>query len=170
MATLTFDRVLASAESLPADEQAMLEELLHRRRIENWRNETAAEAVVAVKAFRSGKLEVRVRRRHHCPSARGQVRMRELVLTSRFERAFRRLTAKILRCNRRLKQRSSAWLKTSRPALENTSLERPACRTARLLGSLRLPHSFLQAKASKDRRGNLAPHQHWHARGSLLNR
>ena len=94
MATLTFDRVLASAESLPADEQAMLEELLHRRRIENWRNETAAEAVVAVKAFRSGKLEVRVRRRHHCPSARGQVRMRELVLTSRFERAFRRLTAK----------------------------------------------------------------------------
>jgi len=57
MATLTFDRVLASAESLPADEQAMLEELLHRRRIENWRNETAAEAVAATKAFRSGKLK-----------------------------------------------------------------------------------------------------------------
>ncbi len=57
MATLTFDRVLAGAESLPADEQAMLEELLHRRRIENWRNETAAEAVAAAKAFRSGKLK-----------------------------------------------------------------------------------------------------------------
>jgi hypothetical protein len=57
MATLTFDRVLASAESLPADERAMLEELLHRRRIENWRNETAAEAVVVTKAFRSGKLK-----------------------------------------------------------------------------------------------------------------
>jgi len=57
MATLTFDRVLASAESLPADEQAMLEELLHRRRIENWRNETAAEAVAATKAFRAGKLK-----------------------------------------------------------------------------------------------------------------
>ena len=57
MATLTFDRVLASAESLPADERAMLEELLHRRRIENWRNETAAEATAAAKAFRSGKLK-----------------------------------------------------------------------------------------------------------------
>jgi hypothetical protein len=57
MATLTFDRVLASAEALPADEQAMLEELLHRRRIEAWRNETAAEAVAAAKGFRSGKLK-----------------------------------------------------------------------------------------------------------------
>jgi hypothetical protein len=57
MATLTLDRVLASAEALPADERAMLEELLHRRRVENWRKETAAEAVVAAKAFRSGKLK-----------------------------------------------------------------------------------------------------------------
>jgi hypothetical protein len=57
MATLTFDRVLASAEALPADEQAMLEELLHRRRIETWRAETAAEAVAATKAFRAGKLK-----------------------------------------------------------------------------------------------------------------
>lgn len=57
MATLTFDRVLASAEALPAEEQAMLEELLHRRRIETWRNETAAEAAVAAKSFRSGKLK-----------------------------------------------------------------------------------------------------------------
>ena len=57
MATLTFDRVLASAEALSADEQAMLEELLHRRRIETWRTETAAEAASAVKAFRSGKLK-----------------------------------------------------------------------------------------------------------------
>ena len=57
MATSTLDRVLASAEALPADERAMLEELLHRRRIENWRNETAAEAVAAAKTFRSGKLK-----------------------------------------------------------------------------------------------------------------
>jgi hypothetical protein len=57
MATLTFDRVLASAESLPAEEQAMLEELLHRRRIENWRTETAVEAVAATKSFRAGKLK-----------------------------------------------------------------------------------------------------------------
>ena len=57
MAALTFDRVLASAQALTADEQAMLEELLHRRRIEHWRTETAAEAAAAVKAFRSGKLK-----------------------------------------------------------------------------------------------------------------
>ena len=57
MATLTFDRVLASAEALPTEEQAMLEELLHRRRIETWRNETAAEAITAAKSFRSGKLK-----------------------------------------------------------------------------------------------------------------
>jgi len=57
MAALTFDRVLASAEALPADERAMLEELLHRRRIETWRKETAAEAAEAAKAFRSGKLK-----------------------------------------------------------------------------------------------------------------
>jgi hypothetical protein len=57
MATLTFDRVLASAEALPADEQAVLEELLHRCRIENWRKETAAEAAAAAKAFRCGKLK-----------------------------------------------------------------------------------------------------------------
>jgi hypothetical protein len=57
MATLTFDRVLASAEALPPEEQAMLEELLHRRRIETWRAETAANAVAATKSFRSGKLK-----------------------------------------------------------------------------------------------------------------
>ena len=57
MATLTLDRVLASAEALPADERAMLEELLHRRRVENWRTETAADAAAAAKAFRSGKLK-----------------------------------------------------------------------------------------------------------------
>ena len=57
MATLTFDRVLASAEALPADEQAMLEELLHRRRIETWRKETSVEAITAAKAFRAGKIK-----------------------------------------------------------------------------------------------------------------
>jgi len=57
MATLTLDRVLASAEALPADERAMLEELLHRRGVESWRNETATEAVATAKSFRSGKLK-----------------------------------------------------------------------------------------------------------------
>ena len=57
MATLTFDRVLADAGALPPEEQAMLEELLHRRRIESWRAETAADAVAVTKSFRSGKLK-----------------------------------------------------------------------------------------------------------------
>jgi hypothetical protein len=57
MATLTLDRVLTEAEALPADEQEMLEAMLRQRRIEAWRQETAAEAKSAIKAFRSGKLK-----------------------------------------------------------------------------------------------------------------
>ena len=57
MAALTLDRVLTEAEALPADEQEILEGLLRQRRIETWRQETAAEARKAVKAFRSGKLK-----------------------------------------------------------------------------------------------------------------
>jgi CHASE3 domain sensor protein len=57
MATLTLDRVLTEAEALPVDEQEMLESLLRQRRIETWRQGTAAEAKSAIKAFRSGKLK-----------------------------------------------------------------------------------------------------------------
>jgi hypothetical protein len=57
MAALTLERVLTDAEALPADEQEMLENLLHQRRIEAWRRETAAEARKAAKAFRGGKLK-----------------------------------------------------------------------------------------------------------------
>ena len=57
MNTLTLDRVLTDAEALPSDEQAMLEELLHKRRVDVWRKETAVEAKTAIKAFRSGKLK-----------------------------------------------------------------------------------------------------------------
>jgi hypothetical protein len=57
MATLTLDRVLTEAEALPADEQEMLESLLRQRRIEAWRQETAAEAKAAIKSFRTGKLK-----------------------------------------------------------------------------------------------------------------
>jgi hypothetical protein len=57
MSALTLDRVLTSAEALPAEEQAMLEELLRRRRIESWRAETAVEAVRSAKALRAGKLK-----------------------------------------------------------------------------------------------------------------
>jgi hypothetical protein len=57
MAALTLDRVLTSAEALPAEEQAMLEELLRRRRIESWRSETAADAAQSVKDLHAGKLK-----------------------------------------------------------------------------------------------------------------
>lgn len=42
---------------MPADEQEMLEALLRQRRIEAWRQDTAAEAGHASKAFRAGKLK-----------------------------------------------------------------------------------------------------------------
>ena len=54
---ITLERVLSDAESLPAEEQAMLEELLHKRRVEGWRRETAAAGRKAAKAFHAGKLK-----------------------------------------------------------------------------------------------------------------
>ncbi len=57
MTAITLDRVLTEAEALPADEQAMLEELLRKRRIEAWRSKTAGEAKKAAKDFRAGKLK-----------------------------------------------------------------------------------------------------------------
>jgi hypothetical protein len=57
MAAITLNHVLTQVEALPADEQEMLEALLHQRRIESWRRETAAEAKRSVKAFRAGKLK-----------------------------------------------------------------------------------------------------------------
>jgi hypothetical protein len=59
MNTPTLDRVLTDAGQLPADEQAILEDLLHQRRIEAWRKETAGEAKKAAAAFRAGKLKAR---------------------------------------------------------------------------------------------------------------
>ncbi len=57
MANLTLDRVLTDAEALPADEQELLESLLRKRRIEAWRQETAAAAKEAMKSLRAGKLK-----------------------------------------------------------------------------------------------------------------
>ena len=57
MAPSTLDRVLSEAEASPADEQEMLEDLLRRRRIEAWRQDTAAELEATIKAFRSGRLK-----------------------------------------------------------------------------------------------------------------
>lgn len=57
MNVLTLDRVLTDAEHLPSDEREILEDLLRKRRIETWREETAAEAKTAAAAFRSGRLK-----------------------------------------------------------------------------------------------------------------
>ena len=57
MAAITLDRELTEAESLPADEQAMLKDLLRQRRLEAWRRETAADASQAAEDFRTGKLK-----------------------------------------------------------------------------------------------------------------
>ncbi len=57
MAALTLDHLLTEAGTLPADEQELLETLLHKRRVEAWCVETATEAKSTVAAFRSGKLK-----------------------------------------------------------------------------------------------------------------
>lgn len=57
MTAITLERVLSEAETLPADEQAMLEELLRKHRIDGWREQTAADARKAARAVRSSKLE-----------------------------------------------------------------------------------------------------------------
>jgi hypothetical protein len=57
MAAVTLERVLTEAEALPAEEQEMLESMLRQRRIETWRQETAAEARRAISSFRLGKLK-----------------------------------------------------------------------------------------------------------------
>jgi hypothetical protein len=56
---VTFDHVLNLATNLPEEEQELLSELLRKRRIESWREETAAEAKRIRKAFRAGKLKAR---------------------------------------------------------------------------------------------------------------
>jgi hypothetical protein len=46
-----------NSDTRRAEEQAMLEEFLHKRRIDGWRRETAAAARKAIKAFRAGTLK-----------------------------------------------------------------------------------------------------------------
>jgi len=55
--SVTLDKVLASASALPEDQQDMLADLMRRRRVEAWRRATAAEARVAARSLRSGKLK-----------------------------------------------------------------------------------------------------------------
>ena len=53
----TLDQVLEYVQALPADEQDLLAELLHKRRIEAWREETAQYARESARAFQAGHLK-----------------------------------------------------------------------------------------------------------------
>lgn len=57
MNSMTLDRVLTSAEALPADEREMLEQLLHKRRVEAWREQTARMGRKALKDYRAGRIK-----------------------------------------------------------------------------------------------------------------
>ncbi|HWF19057.1 MAG TPA: hypothetical protein VG754_07300 [Verrucomicrobiae bacterium] len=57
MAALTLDQVLTYAESLPAEEQEILADLLKKRRIAAWREETGTYARETVTAYQVGKLK-----------------------------------------------------------------------------------------------------------------
>ena len=56
MNSVTFDEILSSAANLTNEEQELLADLLQKRRIENWREEAAAEGRRAAVRFRAGKL------------------------------------------------------------------------------------------------------------------
>ncbi len=57
MSDITFDQILTYAEALPPEEQEILAELLKRRRIDAWREETASYAREVAPAYRAGKLK-----------------------------------------------------------------------------------------------------------------
>jgi hypothetical protein len=68
----TLDRVLTDAEHLSLEDQEILEGLLRKRRIEAWREETAADAKKVVSNFQSGKLKAQSADRH-CPAPCAQM-------------------------------------------------------------------------------------------------
>ena len=57
MATVTLDKVLTLAGTLPGEDQEMLIELLRRRRAEAWRKQLAHDSRQAEKDFRAGRLK-----------------------------------------------------------------------------------------------------------------
>ena len=52
----TLDQALDAASQLPADQREMLEQILHRRRLEEQRRELAQSAREAIHAFHEGQL------------------------------------------------------------------------------------------------------------------
>lgn len=95
--------------------------------------------------------------------------MRELVLTPRFKRAFRRWVGKNPAPATNRSCLAAHGHGCRRPPAENASPERPIKRTPRLFGRLRLPDCFCPTETLHDRRGSAAAGQHWLARRSLLN-
>ncbi len=57
MATVTLNKVLTLAGTLPGEDQEMLIELLRHRRAESWRKELAQDSRKAERDFRAGKLK-----------------------------------------------------------------------------------------------------------------
>ena len=52
----TLDQALDAASQLPADQREMLEQILHRRRLEEQRHELAQSAREAIQSFHEGQL------------------------------------------------------------------------------------------------------------------
>jgi hypothetical protein len=59
MNATTFDEILTCAANLSEEEQQLLMEVLRKRQIDKWREETGADGRRAIKAFRAGKLKAR---------------------------------------------------------------------------------------------------------------
>jgi len=57
MELMTLDRALDVAMMLPVEQRRMLIEILERREIEAWREETARDAEEARRAFHAGDLK-----------------------------------------------------------------------------------------------------------------
>ena len=54
---MTLDQTLDAVNALPAEQREMLAEILRKRLIEERRNEIAASAREAIKAFQAGELK-----------------------------------------------------------------------------------------------------------------
>ncbi|MEO8428730.1 MAG: hypothetical protein ABI651_16650 [Verrucomicrobiota bacterium] len=53
---MTLDQALDAVNELPSEQREMLAEILHKRKIEERRNEIAASAREAIEAFQAGEL------------------------------------------------------------------------------------------------------------------
>ena len=56
---MTLDQALDAVNELPSEQREMLADILHKRKIEERRNEIAASAREAIEAFQTGELKPR---------------------------------------------------------------------------------------------------------------